>query len=503
MEAGCPQAARPQPATLSILAPEGMSAEARQRRRRPGEPPLAPIQAKAFGALFFGVTVLAATVFPSCARVGFPEGGPVDDKPPAMVSTIPENHAIDVPADVQIEILFDEPLAPGVQAQARRLVLVNPDQPEVVTNSGGKKVEIQPREPLEANTTYSVVVLPGLPDRRSNLTKEPVQLAFSTGGPLTLTLLKGTVTAGGAPARGASVYALNQDRKFGYRAFTDSSGTFELQSVALGSYEVTAWAEGNGEEGFQFTLEPGDSAVGKVEKLGGALDVALDLVQADTSAPRLVRAEPLARDGLSAVFTDSLLREEPLDPAKAELLGLPSDVAPRGTPLDSIPQSAVRGDTVPVVEVRFDAANARGVVLLLGAELADSTAYALRIEGVRNAAGLTAPEDPPFLLFRTRAVPDSTLAPPPDTTVAPGAGGVVAPVADTLPVAPLEAPPVVPGDTLTPATPADTAAPPPPDTTAAQPADTTAFEKDHRTGAMTLSLASSWFRRAILVRGRR
>jgi hypothetical protein len=79
----------------------------------------------------------------------------------------------------------------------------------------------------------------------------------------------------------------------------------------------------------------------------------------------------------------------------------------------------------------------------------------------------------------------------------------VAPVADTLPVAPLEAPPVVPGDTLTPATPADTAAPPPPDTTAAQPADTTAFEKDHRTGAMTLSLASSWFRRAILVRGRR
>ncbi|MBA2564697.1 MAG: Ig-like domain-containing protein, partial [Gemmatimonadetes bacterium] len=142
------------------------------------------------------LTLLAAgAALGACARTGFPEGGPVDDKPPSLVTTSPADRATDVSPESTIEIVFDEPLAPNAQAQASRLIFFNPSRPDVVTDVDGEKIEIQPRGPLEPSTTYSVTLLPGLPDRRNIAMKEPVRLLFSTGGPLTLTLLKGKVTA--------------------------------------------------------------------------------------------------------------------------------------------------------------------------------------------------------------------------------------------------------------------------------------------------------------------
>ena len=369
----------------------------------------------------------------ACARTGFPEGGPVDAAPPVVAQTIPADRDIDVPRDVQVEIVYNEPLAPGVQAQVGRLVFFNPDRPEVVTNAGGKKIEIQPRSPLEARTTYSVVVQPGLTDRRENVTKEPVRILFSTGGPLTLSLLTGKVISGGKPAVGTSVHAFNAERGFGYHALTDSSGAFELPSVALGSYQVTAWNETNGEEGFQFTLEAGDSAVADIQELGSGIELDLNLVQADTSAPRLVRAEAVARDGLQLGFSDTLARDQAFDPGRAELLAVPTAVVPRGTPLDSVPQSDVRGLPIPVEEVRYDTLEPRSLLLRLAAALADTSLFAVRVKGVRNVAGLVGLEEPPWLLFRTRDVPDSTL------TARPAAGGVAG---DTVPRA---APGAAPG----------------------------------------------------------
>ena len=387
----------------------------------------------------------------------------MDTSPPAAVTTLPADRATDVPTDVEIEIVFDEPFAPNVQAQIARLVVFNPDRPEVVTNVSGDKIEIQPRSPLEPNTTYSVVVLPGIPDRRNVMTAEPVRLTFSTGGPLTLTLLRGRVTIGDQPAPEARIYAFNRDRDFGYRTFADSAGAFELQSVAVGSYDITAWKETNGEEGFQYTLEPGDTTSGQLERAGTGLELSLTLTVADTSSAKLVRAEPVARDGLRVLFSDTLAAEQPLDSVEVELLALPPEVAPRGVALDSIPQSAVRGETIAVPEVRREAGEPRGLLARIGGALADSAAYAVRAVSLRNAAGLVTPADAPYLLFRTREVPDSTLAAPPP---APGEPAPAAPAQpDTVaPVPPPGAPQPgpqeerAPGDTVEGAARADTVA---------------------------------------------
>jgi hypothetical protein len=189
---------------------------------------------------------------------------------------------------------------------------------------------------------------------------------------------------------------------------TDSTGTFELPSVAVGTYVVTAWQETNGEEGFQYTFEPGDTTSAQIERVGSGLDLALELVLADTTAARLVRAEAEARDALRLSFSDSLEAGQPFEPARVQLLRLLPDVAPRGTALDSIPQATIRGDSVGVDSVVHDRGEPRTLVARVR-ELADSTAYAVRLPGIRNTAGLVTPEDVPWTLFRTRVLPDSTF----------------------------------------------------------------------------------------------
>jgi hypothetical protein len=380
-----------------------------------------PLRAAAAPVIPRLALLFAAALAASCARTGFPEGGPLDTTPPALESTIPEDKAIDVGTDTPIKIVFAEPLGPGAVSQVLNLLVVNPDRPRMVTTVGGRSIEIHPQAPLEPRTTYSVLLRPGLQDRRSNLTKQPVEITFSTGGPLTLTLLKGTVSMGGKPAAGASVLATNRDRGFGYRAFADSSGAFQLTSVAVGTYDVTAWSEANGEAGFQFTLEAGDTATAAIEKIGAGADVALTLTVADTSAPRLARVEPIARDGLELSFSDTLQRSWSPDLAKVLVLRLAPDVAPRGMPLDSVPPAAVRGDTLPVAEARRDTLQPKTLTLRLAAELADSAAYGVRVSGAVNAAGLVSADEPPFVLFRTRGVPDSTLTVPRADTTAAGA----------------------------------------------------------------------------------
>ena len=134
------------------------------------------------------------------------------------------------------------------------------------------------------------------------------------------------------PAAGANVLAVNRERNFGYHAIADSSGAFQLASVALGTYEVTAWTETNGTEGFQFTLEAGDTASAALEKSGSGAEVELTLVVTDTSAARLARVEPIARDGLELSFSDTLPRTSTIDLAKVLILKLSPEAAPAGTP---------------------------------------------------------------------------------------------------------------------------------------------------------------------------
>jgi hypothetical protein len=153
---------------------------------------------------------------------------------------------------------------------------------------------------------------------------------------------------------------------------------------------------------------------------------------ADTSAPRLARVEPVARNGLELSFSDTLQRSWNPDLAKVLVLGLAPDVAPRGMPLDSVPQTAVRGDTLQVAEARRDTLQPKTLTLRLASELADSAAYGVRVGGAVNAAGLVSADEPPFVLFRTRGVPDSTLTVPRADSTA--AGAQAGPEADTTAV---------------------------------------------------------------------
>ena len=88
-----------------------------------------------------GVGLLFVMIlFISCARMGSPDGGWYDDKPPRIVSTSPQERSINV-TDRKITITFNEYVK---IEDATNKVIVSPPQleaPEI--KSAGKKIVVE------------------------------------------------------------------------------------------------------------------------------------------------------------------------------------------------------------------------------------------------------------------------------------------------------------------------------------------------------------------------
>ena len=86
----------------------------------------------------------------SCARMGSPDGGWFDDKPPRIIGSTPLDRSTNVTAQ-KITILFDEYIK---IEDATNKVIVSPPQlemPEI--KSAGKKIIVELKDSLKPNTT--------------------------------------------------------------------------------------------------------------------------------------------------------------------------------------------------------------------------------------------------------------------------------------------------------------------------------------------------------------
>lgn len=142
-----------------------------------------------FFVLITGLLV-AAMLLQHCANVVSPVGGPKDMRPPVVLETRPENHAVNFSGN-RIDIVFDEYL---VLDNASQNVLISPSlpsKPNIRLNN--KTVTVRFNENLVPNTTYTIDFGNAIKDlHEGNVFKDYVY-SFSTGSVLDTLSIAGKV----------------------------------------------------------------------------------------------------------------------------------------------------------------------------------------------------------------------------------------------------------------------------------------------------------------------
>ncbi len=182
----------------------------------------------------------------SCASIGRPDGGPLDETPPKFVGSTPDIQATNVDKK-KITILFDEYIK---LENANEKVVVSPPQiQQPLIKPSGKKVVVTLEDSLKANTTYTIDFGDAIVDNNEGNPLGDFTFTFSTGNQIDTLAISGTVLAAKdlEPIKNILVglHENLNDTAFTKEPFlrvarTDSKGEFTIHGIAPGKYRVYA-----------------------------------------------------------------------------------------------------------------------------------------------------------------------------------------------------------------------------------------------------------------------
>ena len=190
-----------------------------------------------------GVAIVAAVLY-SCASIGRPEGGAIDETPPRFVGSTPLPGALNN-SRKKITIEFDEFIK--LDKPGEKIVISPPQvqQPEIKSN--GKKVVITLKDSLKPNMTYSIDFADAIQDNNEGNPLPDFGFTFSTGSVIDSMAVSGTVLNAFnlEPVKGMLVgmHSNLADSAFTTLPFervgrTDSRGRFTIRGVAPGEYRI-------------------------------------------------------------------------------------------------------------------------------------------------------------------------------------------------------------------------------------------------------------------------
>ena len=206
-------------------------------------------------AAFF--ILLSSFFILSCARMGSPDGGWFDDDPPRILGCTPSDRAVNV-TNKRITIYFDEYIKLEDPTQS---VMVSPPQlemPEI--KAAGKKIVVELKDSLKANTTYTVDFSDAISDNNEGNPMGNYTYTFSTGEQIDTFEVSGyVIDASNLEAvKGISVglYDNLADSVFRKEPLirigrTDGTGHFVIKGVAPGEYRIYALQDADGD--YRFT----------------------------------------------------------------------------------------------------------------------------------------------------------------------------------------------------------------------------------------------------------
>lgn len=208
--------------------------------------------------LYIALTLLAiTTMMLSCAKQGFPSGGPKDETPPVVIGTTPPNGTLHFDAK-EFVILFDE----YVTMKDLSGVLVSPTmnkKAEFGTRGHGLVVKI--KDTLQPSTTYLFQFKNAIADFNEGNLLPSFEYVFSTGSSIDSMTLRGQVLDAFSQkpcSENVSVVAFAESQMSDsigdsivakvqpmYMTRPDKEGRFELNHLREGRYLLIAIEDGD------------------------------------------------------------------------------------------------------------------------------------------------------------------------------------------------------------------------------------------------------------------
>ena len=188
------------------------------------------------------VAVIAALY--SCASIGRPDGGPLDETPPRFIGSTPAAGALNN-TKTKVSLSFDEFIK---LEKANEKVVISPpqvQQPEI--KASGKKISVNLLDSLKPNTTYTIDFSDAIVDNNEGNPLGNFAFTFSTGSAIDTMEVSGTLLEASnlEPVKGMLVgmHSNLSDTAFTKLPFdrvarTDSRGHFTIRGVAPGKYRI-------------------------------------------------------------------------------------------------------------------------------------------------------------------------------------------------------------------------------------------------------------------------
>lgn len=202
--------------------------------------------------LYYILLTVVICLLSSCAKMGQPDGGWYDETPPRILGASPADKATEV-TDHKMYIYFNEYIK---ISDASQKVVVSPPQMEAPDiRDAGKRIIIDLKDSLKANTTYTIDFSDAISDNNEGNPLGNYTYSFSTGTEIDTMEVSGYVYEAEnlEPIKGIMVglYDNLADSVFRKEPFqrvsrTDSRGHFVIKGIKPGNYRVYALMDADG-----------------------------------------------------------------------------------------------------------------------------------------------------------------------------------------------------------------------------------------------------------------
>lgn len=201
--------------------------------------------------------LLFVTLF-NCANRGTPSGGPIDESPPIVISSKPENFSVNFTQN-EIEIFFDEYIRlNNIQNELIISPPINPMPIIIPMSSAKKSIIISDIDSLKKNTTYSFNFGESIEDNNERNPLPNFKYVFSTGKYIDSLKLSGVVKDGYNKDISDKIHVLlyeynslfNDSIVYSSKPkyidkVNDTTFSFTLENIKKGKYLVIALEEEN------------------------------------------------------------------------------------------------------------------------------------------------------------------------------------------------------------------------------------------------------------------
>ena len=201
--------------------------------------------------LFSLILVAISLIAVACANMASPTGGAYDLEGPKVVSSNPGFNATQVKKG-KIVIEFDENVT--IERPSENVIITPPQKAFPVINTVNRKVNVELRDTLLPNTTYTIDFTNSIVDNNEKNPIENFSFSFSTGDVVDSMAVSGKVLTADnlEPVKGIYVglHSNLNDTAFTKTKFerisrTNESGDFTIRGVAPGKYKLYALDDSN------------------------------------------------------------------------------------------------------------------------------------------------------------------------------------------------------------------------------------------------------------------